>query len=178
MRAPRGSNTPCAADLRPEGVSGNMGGMEEASRRKKLLIAVFAVLVALVLPIGLLIVGGWSMWKERRAEEARFSESLQISLERAADTVLPAPTLGADAIVVECPPDDFEPQVQRVVRLARGVGGSASSWNDGESVRLIASVPQSAESLFRQAVERGFYDLVSANETKPMVVIEILITPQ
>jgi hypothetical protein len=44
-------------------------------------------------------------------------------------------------------------------------------------VRIVASVPQSAADLFRESVTRGVCDLVAANETKPMVMVEVLIRP-
>ena len=138
------------------------------------------VLGALVLPVALGVIGGWGMWREREAREAaeeQFNEALRQSLERAADVVLPAPSLGAGALTVECPSEKFEAELQRVVRLAEGVGGAASSWNDGASVRVVASVPGSAETLFREAVERGVYDLAAARETGERTVVEVLIRP-
>ena len=122
-----------------------------------------AVAVFLSLPIALAVVGGWGLWKEREArkvQEAEFSDALRQSLERAADVVFPVPTLGADAVKVPCKPQDFEKEVQRVVRLAEGIGGSASSWNDGDSVT------------------RGVYDLNAAGDSGPMTVVEVLIQPK
>ena len=152
----------------------------DAERRKRLAVIAGVVLLALVLPVALAVVGGWGMWKERqvrREAEAEFGEALRQSLERAADVVLPAPTLGEGAMVVECPMDKFQAELQRIVRLAKGVGGSASSWNDGASVRIVASVPGSAETLFRESVERGVYDLNAAGEAGPRAVVEVLIRP-
>lgn len=120
------------------------------------------------------------MWQERQAKreaQTQFNEALRQSLERAADTVLPAPTLGADALVVSCKMDALESELQRVIRLAEGLGGSASSWNDGKSVRLVANVPRSAETLFRESVSRGVYDLNSAGDSGPLTVVEVLIKP-
>ncbi len=148
---------------------------------KKKAVALVAVAVFLSLPIALAMVGGWGLWKERQArkvQEAEFSEALRQSLERAADVVFPVPTLGADAVNVQCSPKNFEKEVQRVVRLAEGVGGSASSWNDGDSVRILANVPGSAETLFRESVTRGVYDLNAAGDSGPMAVVEVLIEPK
>ena len=120
------------------------------------------------------------MWKERaeqRASQAQFSEALRQSLEKTADVVLPAPTLGEGAMVVALPPEKFENELQRVLRLAAGVGGTASSWNDGETVRVVANVPSSAEVLFRESVERGVYDLNAAGESGTMVMVEVLLQP-
>ena len=148
------------------------------SNIKKKGIAAGAVAVFLSLPLALAIVGGWGMWKDRqdlRAQEAQFSEAVRQSVERAADTVFPAPSLGADPVTVECKAEDFEGEVQRVVRLAKGIGGTASSWNDGKTMRVIANVPGSAETLFRESVGRGVYDLNAAGDSGPMTAVEVVI---
>ena len=149
-------------------------------RIRKLIIIAAVVFAALLLPLGLLVFGVRGMWKERaeqRASQAQFSEALRLSLEKTADVVLPAPTLGEGAMVVALPLEKFEDELQRVVRLAAGVGGTASSWNDGETVRVVANVPSSAEVLFRQSVERGVYDLNAAGESGTMVMVEVLLQP-
>jgi hypothetical protein len=147
---------------------------------RKLIIIAAVVFAALLLPLGLLVFGVRGMWKERaeqRASQAQFSEALRLSLEKTADVVLPAPTLGEGAMVVALPLEKFEDELQRVVRLAAGVGGTASSWNDGETVRVVANVPSSAEVLFRESVERGVYDLNAAGESGTMVMVEVLLQP-
>ena len=149
-------------------------------RIRKLIIIAAVVFAALLLPLALLVFGVRGMWKERaeqRASQAQFSEALRLSLEKTADVVLPAPTLGEGAMVVALPLEKFEDELQRVVRLAAGVGGTASSWNDGETVRVVANVPSSAEVLFRESVERGVYDLNAAGESGTMVMVEVLLQP-
>jgi len=149
-------------------------------RIRKLIIIAAVVFAALLLPLGLLVFGVRGIWKERaeqRASQAQFSEALRLSLEKTADVVLPAPTLGEGAMVVALPLEKFEDELQRVVRLAAGVGGTASSWNDGETVRVVANVPSSAEVLFRESVERGVYDLNAAGESGTMVMVEVLLQP-
>jgi hypothetical protein len=115
------------------------------------------------------------MWKARQLADAQFAEALRISLERAANVVLPSPTLGADAVVLNCPADKFEAEVQRVVRLANGLGGSASSWNDGTSIRIVANIPSNSVDLFRDAVTRGVFDIAGAGQSGPMTVVEVLL---
>lgn len=153
----------------------------ESHAVKKRLIALLAVFAFLALPVALAVVGGWSLWQERqnrRVQEAEFSEALRQSLERAADVVLPVPTLSTDAVTVEVAPAGLESELQRVIRLAKGVGGSASSWNDGSSVRIIANIPTGSATLFRESVARGVYDLASAGDHGPMTVVEVLIKPR
>ena len=149
-------------------------------RIRKLIIIAAVVFAAILLPVALLVFGVRGMWKERaeqRASQAQFSEALRQSLEKTADVVLPAPTLGEGAMVVALPLEKFENELQRVLRLAAGVGGTASSWNDGETVRVVANVPSSAEVLFRESVERGVYDLNAAGESGTMVMVEVLLQP-
>ena len=149
-------------------------------RIRKLIIIAAVVFAALLLPVALLFFGVRGMWKERaeqRVSQAQFSEALRQSLEKTADVVLPAPTLGEGAMVVALPLEKFENELQRVLRLAAGVGGTASSWNDGETVRVVANVPSSAEVLLRESVERGVYDLNAAGESGTMVMVEVLLQP-
>jgi hypothetical protein len=152
--------------------------LDEQDKKRVIMGAV--VLLAFALPLSLAVVGGWGIWRgnrERKEAQVEFDAALQQSLERAADVVLPVPTLGEGAIVVECVPEKFEAELQRAVRLAKGVGGTASSWNDGETVRIVANVPASAEMMFREAIERGVYDLKAAGDGGAMTVVEVLIRP-
>jgi hypothetical protein len=149
--------------------------------KKNRAIMLAVVLAALALPLALAVVGGRAMWQDRQAKQkaqTQFNEGLRQSLERAAETVLPTPTLGTDALVVNCKMEELESELQRVVRLAEGLGGSASSWNDGKTVRVVANVPRSTETLFRESVSRGVYDLNSAGDAGPMSVVEVLIKPK
>lgn len=106
------------------GQFGHAAAMDKPRMRKLILIAA-VVFAALLLPLGLLVFGVRGMWKERaeqRASQAQFSEALRLSLERAADVVLPVPTLGQGAMVVALPLEKIEHELQRVVRLAAGLG--------------------------------------------------------
>jgi len=153
--------------------------MLDAKAKRRLVMGAVGLL-AVVLPVALAVVGGMGMWHKNQARKAaqnEFDTALQQSLERAADVVLPVPTLGEGAVVVGCAPDKFEGELQRVVRVAKGVGGTASSWNDGETVRIVANVPASAEAMFRDSIERGVYDLKAAGDGGAMTVVEVLIRP-
>ena len=144
-----------------------------------MLIAAGVAALALALPLALTVIGGMKLWEETRAqpEAAPDTSGLREAAERAAEAALPAPTLASDAEILRCPPDELEAQVQRVVRLAGGVGGVASSWNDGKSIRIIAKIPTDTESLFRDAVARGLYDMRVAHGAQTTTVVEVLIEP-
>ncbi len=157
----------------------NPASMETAASRK-LLIAIVVILAALALPLALVVTGGWKMWTEYREQgrlEVEHKEALKASLERAADVAMPVPHLSEEVIVRDVLISEFEPELQRVVRLANGVGGSAASWNDGETVRIVANVPKTAEGLFREALERGVYDIASAGESKPLTIVQVVLRP-
>ena len=148
-------------------------------RQKKVLVTAGIVGLALILPATLAVVGARQMWRESRVPQPTpgSNTALKEAAERAADAALPVPTLAADALVVECGPNELEAQVQRVVRLSTGVGGVASSWNDGSTIRIIAKIPTDAESVFRDAIARGIYDMQIAKGSATTTIVEVLIKP-
>jgi hypothetical protein len=153
--------------------------MEEQAVRKKA-IALVAVGVFLSLPIALAVVAGWDIWgeyRDRRAEEAAYNQALREAAERAADVVMPVPSLTDDVITLDVPADKFEPELQRIVRLAHGIGGSAASWNDGETVRIVANVPTTAAELFRDAVNSNVLSMTTAGDSEMKTVVQIVLRP-
>ena len=147
-------------------------------RAIKVLVRLAVALAARALPVALVAFGGWKMWHEHNAPapSAKTSEALRASAERAAETVLPTPTLGADPLAVQCAPENLEAELQRIVRLARGVGGSASFWNNGSTVRVMAGVPSAAEEIFRDAVRRGITYISMAGASKPSMIVEVVVS--
>ena len=147
-------------------------------RAIKVLVMLAVALAALALPVALVAFGGWEMWQEHNAPapSADISEALRASAERAANTVMPTPTLGADPMPVECAPENLDAELQRIVRLANGLGGAASFWNNGSTVRVMASVPTAAEEIFRDAVRRGITYISMAGATKPSTVVEVVVS--
>jgi len=153
---------------------------EDAQKKRTTMMLVVAG--ALLLPVALAVAGGWAMWMARPPAPGEPSpeqvEQLRAAVERAAETALPVPRfLSSDAIVIECPEDGFEKEVQRVVRLATGLGGSASSYNDGATVRIVATVPEGNAAVFRDALQRGVYDIAAAGGGKPTTIVEVLLKP-
>jgi acylphosphatase len=152
----------------------------EPGTRRKMIITAAVVLAAISLPVALLAGGAWSMWKDHRARnamQAAYSEALRESAERAADVVMPVPTLTDQAIELSVPPDKLESELQRVIRLAHGIGGSAASWNDGRSVRIVANVPSTALELFRDAVKSNVVSMTAAGDSQSKTVVQILLKP-
>ncbi len=150
----------------------------KADRGTKVLLMLALVLAALSLPVALVVLGVSKMWQEHNAAvpSVEMAAALRASAERAADAVLPVPTLGGgSAESVECLREKLDAELQRIVRLATGVGGSASFWKDDSTVRVVASVPSSAETIFRDAVRRGVYDVAMSGPTKPSVVVEVVV---
>ena len=147
--------------------------------KKKMLLAAAVAVLALTLPVALAVIGGMKLWEETRSSPAAAPDTsgLREAAERAAEAAMPVPTLAANAQTLECALDKLELEVQRVVRLAGGVGGVASSWNDGQSVRIIAKIPADTESIFRDAVSKGIYDLQIAKTTTQTTIVEVLIKP-
>jgi len=153
-----------------------------ADAQKKALFMIGVVLLILALPVALAVFGGLRMWQEHHATQQQMppemSQALREAAERAADAALPAPTLGANVITVECDPEGIEKEVQRVVRLASGTSGAASSWNDGKTIRIIANIPVDTETVFREAVQRGLYDMAIAKGSEQKTIVEVLIVPK
>ena len=152
----------------------------DAAGRRKTLVMVAVVAAALAVPLALLAGGAWGMWKDYRARSAMqtaYNEALRDAAERAADVVMPVPTLTDDVILLDVPADKFEPELQRIVRLAHGIGGSAASWNDGETVRIIANVPITAAELFRDAVNSNVLSMTAAGDSGMKTVVQIVLRP-
>lgn len=139
------------------------------------------VAAALAVPLALLAGGAWNVWKDYRARSAMqtaYHEALRDAAERAADVVMPVPTLSDDVMRLDVPADKFESELQRIVRLAHGIGGSAASWNDGETVRIIANVPTTAAELFRDAVNSNVLSMTAAGDSEMKTVVQIELRPE
>lgn len=143
----------------------------------KVLLMVVLVFVALALPLGLVVFGGRKMWQEYTAKPlpVETSAALRASVERSANAVFPAPTLGEDVLTVESTVAKFEEEVTRITRLAHEVGGTASLWKGETRTRVLASVPVSGEDVFREAVRHGTKDMVIAGAPKPTTVVEVVV---
>lgn len=149
---------------------------DPASAKAKM---IWLVMIALAVPVALIAVAAWMMLRgeQRPTTDPVRAAAMQAAIEKAAETVMPVPSMGSDVLTVECSADKMEQEVQRVVRLARGVGGSASSWNNGEVIRIIAKIPSGSAALYHEAVSRGYYDAAAAGDEGAKAIVEVVIRP-
>lgn len=153
-------------------------GKMKSGAGSKVLWMLALVFVALMLPLVLVVSGGWKMWQEHRAVAplpAETSAALRDSVERAANAVLPTPTLGEGMLTIDCSPDQLEKETARIIHLVEGVGGVASLWKEEARVKVLANVPASMEDAFREAVRHNMSHLTVAADSQPTVVVEVLL---
>jgi len=131
------------------------------------LLAAFALLVMVNVLVGIaFIIGNKKSDKSAglRAREAAIREQLSASLEKAAETALPAPTLEVDEIRLSASPNEREAMANNVVMLAAQHGGSASKGPpDDTGVTVLAELPANRADEFRQALA----PLAQANFSPP-----------
>jgi hypothetical protein len=120
------------------------------------LIAVFALLVLVNVLVGIaFIIGNKKSEKpaDLRARELAMRQQLTASLQKTAETALPAPTLAADEIHLSAPANEHEALANNVVMLAAQYGGSAAKAPpDDAGITVLADLPTSREDEFRQAL--------------------------
>ena len=120
------------------------------------LIAVFALLVLVNVLVGIaFIIGKKKSEKpaDLRARELAIRQQLIASLQKTAETALPAPTLAADEIHLSASANEREALANNVVMLATQCGGSAvkAPAND-TGLTVLADLPASREDEFRRAL--------------------------
>jgi hypothetical protein len=120
------------------------------------LVAVFALLVLVNVLVGIaFIIGRKKPEKpaDLRARELAIRQQLTASLERTAETALPAPTLPAQEIHLFAPAGEHETLANNVVLLATQCGGSAAKAPpDDKGTTVLADIPASREDEFRKAI--------------------------
>jgi len=120
------------------------------------LIAVFALLVLVNVLVGIAFIIGKKKSQnpaDLRARELAMRQQLTASLQRTAETALPAPTLAADEIHLSAPASEHEALANNVVMLATQSGGSAAKAPPDEAgITVLADIPASREDEFRRAL--------------------------
>jgi hypothetical protein len=116
----------------------------------------FALLVLLNVLVGIAFIIGKKKSEKPadvRATELAIRQQLTASLQKAAETALPAPTLAANEIHLFAPPNEREALANNVVMLAAQCGGSAAKAPaDYAGITVLADLPASREDEFRRAL--------------------------
>lgn len=130
-----------------------------AAPRSKLggrLIAAFALLVLVNVLVAIAFIIGRKKPEnpaDLRARELAIRQQLTASLQRTAETTLPAPKLATDEIHLFAAASEHETLANNVVLLATQCGGSAAKAPpDDKGITVLADIPTSREDEFRQAV--------------------------
>jgi len=116
----------------------------------------FALLVLVNVLVGIAFIIGRKKSEnpaDLRARELAIRQQLTASLQKTAETALPAPTLAADEIHLFASADEREAIVNNVVMLATRCGGSAAKAPADETgITVLADLPASREDEFRRAL--------------------------
>jgi hypothetical protein len=130
-----------------------------AAPRSKLggrLMAAFALLVLVNVLVAIAFIIGRKKPEnpaDLRARELAIRQQLTASLQKAAETALPAPTLAAEEIHLFAAAHDHETLANNVVLLAQQCGGSAvKAPPDDTGITVLADIPAGRENEFRQAI--------------------------
>jgi hypothetical protein len=120
------------------------------------LIAVFVLLVLVNVLVGIAFIIGRKKPEntaDLRARELAMRQQLTASLQKTAETALPAPTLEADEIRLFASASEREGLANNVVMLATQYGGSAAKAPPDETgLTVLADLPASREDEFRRAL--------------------------
>jgi len=126
------------------------------SKLGRQVMAAFALLVLVNVFVGIAFIIGRKKPEnpaDLRARELAIRQQLTASLQRTAETALPAPTLATEEIHLFAPASEREALANNVVMLATQSGGSASKAPpDDTGITVLADIPASREDEFRHAV--------------------------
>jgi hypothetical protein len=129
-------------------------GQKQFRLNRQVLIVLGAMMIALALPLGGVILTLQSI-AGRRAQEPvqNASEGLQTMLEGIADHRLAPPQLSGSAIRIEVAAE-LRPQKERIERLSKSYGGIAVPTSESESeIRLLIRIPDEHLQEFLRAVQ-------------------------
>jgi hypothetical protein len=116
----------------------------------------FALLVLVNVLVGIaFIIGRQKPGKpaDLRARELAICQQLTTSLQKTAETALPAPTLAAEEIHLSASANEREALANNIVMLATQCGGSAAKAPaDDTGITVLADLPAGREDEFRRAL--------------------------
>lgn len=120
------------------------------------LAAAFTFLVLINVLVGIAFIIGQKKSEKSadvRGRELAIRQQLTASLQKTAETALPAPTLAVEEIDLFAPPNEREALANNVVTLATQCGGSAAKAPaDYAGITVLADLPASREDEFRRAL--------------------------
>ena len=120
------------------------------------LATAFALLVLVNVLVGIAFIIGTKRSEkpaDLRARELAMRQQLTASLQKAAETALPAPTLATDEIHLVASANESEALADNIVMLANQCGGSAAKAPaDNTGITVLADLPAIREDEFRQAL--------------------------
>ena len=138
------------------GESGELEIPPPSGKLGRRLIAVFALLVLVNVLVGIaFIIGNKKSANpaDLRAKELAIRQQLTASLQKTAETALPAPSLAADEIRLFAPASEQEALANNVILLATQCGGSAAKApRDTAGITVLADIPGKGEDEFRRAI--------------------------
>lgn len=119
-------------------------------------VTAFALLVLVNVLVGIAFIIGRKKPEnpaDLRARELAMRQQLTASLQKTAETALPAPTLAAEEIHLSASESEREALANNVVMLATQCGGSAvKAPPDENGITVLADLPASREDEFRRAL--------------------------
>jgi hypothetical protein len=140
-------------------VVGESEELEIPPPRSKLggrLLAAFALLVLVNVLVGIVFIIGRKKSDtpaDLRAKELAIRQQLTASLQKTAETALPAPSLAADEIRLSAPAEERDALANNVIMIATQCGGSAAKGPPDEAgITVLADIPASREEEFRRAL--------------------------
>ena len=136
----------------------------------------FALLVLVNVLVGIAFIIGRKKPEttaDLRARELAMRQQLTASLQKAAETALPAPVLAAEEIHLFASANEREAIADNVVMLATQCGGSAAKAPpDDAGITVLADLPASREEEFRRALaplaQTDFSSPPPRNEKPPL----------
>ena len=134
----------------------------------RIVVTAFVLLVLVNVLIGIAFIIGRKKSEnpaDLRARELAMRQQLTASLQKTAETALPAPTLSADEIHLSAPANERAALADNVVMLATQCGGSAAKAPpDDAGITVLANLPANREDEFRRALA----PLAQADFSSPM----------
>jgi hypothetical protein len=121
--------------------------------RRVATVSAALVMVNVLVGIAFIIGSKGSQKPDTRARELAMREQLTASLQKAAETALPAPTLATGEIHLVASVNERDALASNVVMLANQYGGSAAKAPaDDTGITVLANLPAIREDEFRQAL--------------------------